>query len=170
LPICESSPHTLYIFATLLPSAISLSWLPPGVKAVPANPKAYRNIEIAVPSLMEASPAARLFIETAQQLFGHHSWLEELDWQSSARQLSERLNIAVKKHSAVIVSTAKGVSGILTLQFTKQPKHGQVKIAFATAKNPWYIIKGFLIMEPRGIEPLTSSLPAMRSPSWAKAP
>ena len=26
------------------------------------------------------------------------------------------------------------------------------------------------MVEPRGIEPLTSSLPAMRSPSWAKAP
>lgn len=58
---------------TALLPAISLSWLPPGVKAVPTKPKAYRNIEIAVPSLMEASPASRLFIETAQQLFGHCS-------------------------------------------------------------------------------------------------
>ncbi|KGP80004.1 MULTISPECIES: LysR family transcriptional regulator [unclassified Paenibacillus] len=55
--------------AAMLP-AISLSWLPPGVKALPTEPKAYRNIEIAVPSLVDASPASRLFIETAQQLFG----------------------------------------------------------------------------------------------------
>jgi DNA-binding transcriptional LysR family regulator len=54
---------------SMLP-VISLSWLPPGVKALPTEPKAYRNIEIAVPSLVDASPASRLFIETAQQLFG----------------------------------------------------------------------------------------------------
>ncbi|SEL21370.1 LysR family transcriptional regulator [Paenibacillus sp. OK003] len=55
---------------TAMLPAISLSWLPPGVKALPTEPKAYRNIEIAVPSLIDASPASRLFIETAQQLFG----------------------------------------------------------------------------------------------------
>lgn len=55
---------------TAMLPAISLSWLPPGVKALPTEPKAYRNIEIAVPSLVDASPASRLFIETAQQLFG----------------------------------------------------------------------------------------------------
>ncbi|MDN4602587.1 LysR family transcriptional regulator [Paenibacillus sp. F6_3S_P_1C] len=54
---------------SMLP-VISLSWLPPRVKALPTEPKAYRNIEIAVPSLVDASPASRLFIETAQQLFG----------------------------------------------------------------------------------------------------
>lgn len=55
---------------TAILPAISLSWLPSGVKALPTEPKAYRCIEIAVPSLMEASPASRLFIETAQQLYG----------------------------------------------------------------------------------------------------
>ncbi|MGG4482816.1 LysR family transcriptional regulator [Paenibacillus illinoisensis] len=58
---------------TAMLPAISLSWLPPGVKALPTEPKAYRHIEIAVPSLVEASPASRLFIETAQQLFGQRS-------------------------------------------------------------------------------------------------
>lgn len=54
---------------TAILPAISLSWLPPGVRALPTEPKAYRPVELAVPSFSEASPASRLFVETALQLF-----------------------------------------------------------------------------------------------------
>ncbi|MCP1309284.1 LysR family transcriptional regulator [Paenibacillus tyrfis] len=49
--------------------SISLSTLPPNVRMHALTPHPYREINLAVPSLQEASIAVKLFIQTARDLF-----------------------------------------------------------------------------------------------------
>ncbi|MUG70388.1 LysR family transcriptional regulator [Paenibacillus validus] len=54
-------------------SGLSLTHLPPGIQTRDLEPRVYRDVSIAVPSLPECSLAVQLFIKTMKQLFAPDS-------------------------------------------------------------------------------------------------
>ncbi|MEK8127301.1 LysR family transcriptional regulator [Paenibacillus filicis] len=56
-------------FAIISGSSVSLSVLPPNVRPRMLEPKPYREIHLAVPSMEESSIAVKLFVQTARELF-----------------------------------------------------------------------------------------------------
>lgn len=55
--------------AIVTTTSLSLSVLPPNVRVRTIKPQPFREIQLAVPSLKEASHGVKLFLQTARELY-----------------------------------------------------------------------------------------------------